>query len=70
METIINKTNPYRISLDKLANQYEYDDSFTFLNEECDDSVVPALCSEGCMVEPDGKCSHGCPSPLIALGLI
>ena len=26
------------------------------------DSVVPACCSGGCMVEPDGHCSHGYPS--------
>ena len=23
------------------------------------ESVVPACCSHGCMVEPDGKCEHG-----------
>ena len=34
------------------------------------DSVYPALCSEGCEVEPDGKCCHGCPSILRAAGLI
>ena len=34
------------------------------------DSVMPALCDEFCDVEPDGKCTHGCPSPLLALGLI
>lgn len=34
------------------------------------DSIVPACCDEGCEVEPDGKCEHGCPSVLIALGLI
>jgi hypothetical protein len=33
------------------------------------DSVVPALCDEGCEVEPDGRCSHGAPSILIACGL-
>jgi hypothetical protein len=32
--------------------------------------VVPACCTEGCEVEPDGTCEHGCPSPLIALGII
>ncbi len=37
------------------------------LTEVCDDSVVPAMCTEGCEVEPDGRCSHGCPSPLVAL---
>jgi len=26
--------------------------------------------TDGCWVEPDGYCPHGCPSWLIALGLI
>jgi len=26
--------------------------------------------TDGCWVEPDGYCEHGCPSWLIALGLI
>jgi hypothetical protein len=30
------------------------------------DSVIPALCDEGCEVEPDGMCEHGAPSILIA----
>ena len=30
------------------------------------DSVVPACCSEGCEVEPDGECEHGNPSVLIS----
>ena len=34
------------------------------------DRVYPALCSEGCEVEPDGHCPHGAPSLLLALGLI
>ncbi len=34
------------------------------------DSNYPALCSEGCEVEPDGHCPHGAPSLLLALGLI
>lgn len=33
-------------------------------------SVVPACCSEGCQVEPDGHCSHGNESVLLAEGLI
>jgi hypothetical protein len=33
------------------------------------DSVCPALCDEGCEVEPDGVCEHDAPSLLIALGL-
>jgi hypothetical protein len=35
-----------------------------------EDSVMPACCEEGCMVEPDGKCEHGHPSILLALGMI
>lgn len=34
------------------------------------DSIVPACCTEGCEVEPDGCCEHGCPSILVALGVI
>jgi len=33
-------------------------------------SVVPACCSEGCQVEPDGHCEHGNESVLLAQGLI
>jgi len=33
-------------------------------------SVVPACCSEGCQVEPDGHCEHGHESVLLAEGLI
>jgi hypothetical protein len=33
-------------------------------------SVCPAICSDGCEVEPDGHCPHGAPSLLLALGLI
>ena len=35
-----------------------------------DSSVVPACCSEGCSVEPDGHCQHGFPSVLLKLGII
>ena len=34
------------------------------------DSIVPACCSFGCEVEPDGTCEHGFPSVLVAEGLI
>jgi hypothetical protein len=33
-------------------------------------SVVPACCSEGCEVEPDGRCSHGFPSVCLDIGII
>ena len=34
------------------------------------DSIVPACCEEGCMVEPDGVCSHGHNSVLLEMGVI
>ena len=34
------------------------------------DENAPALCDHGCEVEPDGTCPHGCPSILLAAGLI
>ena len=37
------------------------------LEEWAHDSVVPALCSSGCMVEPDGTCQHGHPSVIMAV---
>jgi len=33
-------------------------------------SIVPACCSEGCEVEPDGHCEHGFESVLLKEGLI
>jgi len=56
--------NPYRIRLSETLQRH----GLTL--EECDDSIVPACCSEGCEVEPDGRCGHGCPSVLLAAGLI
>ena len=34
------------------------------------DDTYPAMCPEGCEVEPDGHCPHGGPSLLLAMGLI
>lgn len=62
--------NLNRISVSTLAVQYGYDSVDEFLLNECNDSVVPACCEQGCEVEPDGRCEHGCPSPLIAMGFI
>lgn len=61
-----------RISPDQLAENEGYDDALTFLEETGIgyDSVVPACCDAGCEVEPDGICSHGHPSILLAIGAI
>lgn len=34
------------------------------------DGYAPALCEDGCDVEPDGECEHGHPSILMAKGMI
>jgi len=64
--------NPYRISLAKFRanNNIASDELEDFLDEVCSDCVVPALCKDGCEVEPDGRCEHDCPSILLALNLI
>ncbi len=46
-----------------------YEERLDFLEWLMSDSVVPALCSNGCRVEPDGKCPHGNPSPLKVMGM-
>ncbi len=38
------------------------------LNRWVGDGVAKAI--DGCRVEPDGTCEHGCPSWLLALGYI
>ena len=62
--------NPNRISLREAAEDNGYDSIMEYLEEECSDSVVDALCIHGCRVEPDGRCEHDCPSPLIAARMI
>lgn len=62
--------NDYKISAKQVAEDYGYDDVSEFLQEVCQDSIVPACCSDGCEVEPDGTCEHDCPSVLLALNLI
>ena len=73
METKMNTTqtttlpkpkNPYRIRISEALEIH----GLTL--EECDDSIAPACCKEGCEVEPDGRCEHGCPSIFLAAGLI
>lgn len=61
---------PERVRVKQLASDAGYDTVADALEEWVFESVVPACCSEGCEVEPDGKCPHGFPSALIAVGLI
>jgi hypothetical protein len=73
METTITPAakprNPHRITMRQWLDQEGYA-NVEDAQDVLQDSVMPALCDEGCQVEPDGRCSHGCPSPLLAMGLI
>ena len=60
---------PHRIKV----RDWMADNGFESIEELGDvlfDSVQPAMCSDGCEVEPDGKCPHGFPSISLALGII
>lgn len=65
--------SPHRITIQQwrsdegLLDEAAYD---ARLSEIAFDSVAPAMCDEGCEVEPDGCCEHGCPSIWLALGVI
>lgn len=67
--TVKKPKNPFRISLKALAEREGYSNTLDFIGT-LDDSIVPACCSEGCEVESDGRCEHGCPSALLAAGII
>lgn len=60
-------TAPHKISVDEACQNAGID---TESYDDLMDSIVPACCSEGCMVEPDGRCEHGFPSVLLAMGVI
>ena len=62
--------NPHRITLAECAENEGYESVEELVEAFGFDSVMPALCDEGCQVEPDGTCEHGCPSLMIAAGLI
>ena len=66
------KSNPYLITAtEALENEgFTPDTLEDFTRNAMWEATSPACCTEGCIVEPDGACSHGCPSILIALGLI
>jgi hypothetical protein len=57
-----------KASLEQIAEEYGYDSVIEMIHEYVFDSVIPACCTEGCEVEPDGKCCHGHPSILIVAG--
>lgn len=65
--------NLHRISVAKFRESEGLtdEDAYTeYLGHLVCDSVAPAMCDEGCEVEPDGRCEHGCPSILLAVGMM
>lgn len=62
--------NPHRIPVAFVARNEGFDSIEDMLNSVGFEAVVPACCDEGCSTEPDGTCEHGCPSILLALGII
>lgn len=73
MTTKAKTPNPYRISAREFFAENglaDESDRIEFLESTTFEGIAPALCREGCDVEPDGRCSHGCPSILLALGYV
>lgn len=58
------------ITLRQVAEDNGFEDINELLDTFVFQSVVPACCSAGCMVEPDGKCPHSNVSILIKAGII
>ena len=61
--------NPFRITAREVAER-EGVDLMELLEEATFNGACPACCTEGCEVEPDGRCEHGCPSVMLAVGMI
>jgi hypothetical protein len=68
-ELVNEKPQVTRISIEQLEKQtgMSCDD---LMAEATFDGICYALCSYGCETEPDGRCSHGNPSILLAMGVI
>lgn len=64
------KINPMLLSFSDFLLQEGFQTQLEAVQYYGYEAVVPALCKEGCEVEPDGRCSHGCPSVLLLAGVI
>lgn len=57
--------NPYRLTLRqsmKAEGLESPDDALAYV-QGCEwEGMSAAMCTEGCTVEPDGRCPHGCPA--------
>ncbi len=59
-----------KISLDRVAELYDYVSSEELLLDYTFEPIAPACCDEGCEVEQDGTCPHGHPSIFVEAGLV
>lgn len=65
-----SENNPHLITCSQAVSNAGYPSVEEYLADEGTDSVILACCDQGCEVEPDGYCQHGCPSIIVAKGLI
>ena len=59
-----------KVSLVQWLSENGYENSRQALEDIGDPVSWPALCDQGCEVEPDGTCPHDGRSILLAMGLI
>jgi hypothetical protein len=64
------KPNPHLLTVEQTLGREGTTLEEWMGSAEAHDSVMPACCDEGCTVEPDGRCEHGCPSIALSLGVI
>jgi hypothetical protein len=57
-------------SIREIAEDEGHGDNVELLAAYMDEGAIPACCSEGCMVEPDGICPHGFKSIFLEAGII
>ena len=59
-----------RILIKQLLIDLSIKDLSTLLDKYNDDDIVPACCSEGCMVDKAGECRHKNPSVFVISGRV
>lgn len=53
---------PEEITVKELARRENWTSIHEMRSDLVTSAVVPALCEDGCRVEPDGECPHGHPA--------
>lgn len=60
-------THSKQVVKSKRREEYDWEDVIKVMEET---GLCQTDCSEGCMVEADGICPHGCPSIMLKFGMI